>query len=288
MKPSFFHTLPQLVKRCCVHHSLRFYSSMLASKFRTFKPGEDKEDGFFFYDPKKHEQKIKNDSSMFGSKFLDFNSAKDIVEDPQEHGKIKILHLNAAHAESSLVAVGARELFAQLSFKHSVTEIDIYRDIDIPYSQEHSLAKLNILQGKGTNRDVELFLPVLSAARLLNSMDMVVISTPMWNFGPPHLLKRYIDIVVQPGVTFEDQGMTPIPGLSGRRLVIFSSAGANDPLDNLNPMLQKVFGMMGFDVQETVFIRGSKGLSTFQGLSEWTVKEAQKIASNINRDYDPS
>ena len=61
-----------------------------------------------------------------------------------------------------------------------------------------------------------------------------------------------------PGAQDEDQ--LPLPGLSGRQLVVFSSAGATYSKqsrlqDFLNPYLGQVFGLLGFDKQEFVFIQ---------------------------------
>ncbi len=36
----------------------------------------------------------------------------------------------------------------------------------------------------------------------LKSADKVVISTPMWNFSLPYRLKHYLDVVIQPGLSF--------------------------------------------------------------------------------------
>ena len=39
-------------------------------------------------------------------------------------------------------------------------------------------------------------------AEELNSSPLLVISTPMWNFSFPYVLKQYVDIAVQPGINF--------------------------------------------------------------------------------------
>ena len=47
--------------------------------------------------------------------------------------------------------------------------------------------------------DKELFQPIHSLADELNSNNILVISTPMWNLTVPYVLKQYIDMVIQPG-----------------------------------------------------------------------------------------
>ena len=36
----------------------------------------------------------------------------------------------------------------------------------------------------------------------LSLADRVLISTPMWNFSIPYKLKQWLDLIVQPGLTF--------------------------------------------------------------------------------------
>lgn len=37
-----------------------------------------------------------------------------------------------------------------------------------------------------------LFNPVLEAAESINTVDLVVVATPMWNYSVPYVLKQYI------------------------------------------------------------------------------------------------
>lgn len=143
------------------------------------------------------ELQIRFSSSMFGSKFSGSGS------DTRASERWRVLHLNASHSENSLVAFGARTLLNQLSFPHTVINVDLWQSNLLSYSVEHARAKLAILQGGGTQQDHQLFAPVLAAAELLNSVDLVIISTPMWNYSVPYTVKQYIDTVVQPGINFQ-------------------------------------------------------------------------------------
>ncbi len=63
----------------------------------------------------------------------------------------------------------------------------------------------------------------------LEAADLIVIGTPMYNYGMPSALKAWIDQVVRVGRTFSfdlARGDWPIePMLSGKRLVVLSSRG---------------------------------------------------------------
>ena len=58
--------------------------------------------------------------------------------------------------------------------------------------------------------------PILSACEELNQSDVLLISTPMWNFSVPYVLKQYLDTVLQPGFSIHDSllpdNMAMFPG----------------------------------------------------------------------------
>ena len=223
-------------------------------------------------------------SSMFGSQFP--TEENEVKSD----GKRQILHLNVSHSKESLVARGAQLFISNLDFQHSVTEMNLWKDgNNVKYSLEHSQAKMNILQGLGTPLDEELFNPVSRAAHFINSVDIVLISSPMWNYSVPYPLKQFIDTIVQPGINFCDENQTSLGDLQGRHLVVFSSAGASyddnsHVQDFLNPYLSQVFRLMGFDKQEMIFIQGTSTRSR-QELSQFTEEKAAKAALVINKHF---
>lgn len=83
--------------------------------------------------------------------------------------------------------------------------------------------------------------------------DIIVISTPMWNFSVPYVLKHYIDIIAQPGFTFKYTESGPI-GLAGNRVIYIVSTRGGDysagspaaSFDKLDPYLKQVFSFIGF------------------------------------------
>jgi FMN-dependent NADH-azoreductase len=83
--------------------------------------------------------------------------------------------------------------------------------------------------------------------------DIYVISTPMWNFGIPYVLKYYIDAIVQPGYLYHyNENGVPEGLVKGKRLVVVTSSGGdyapNTPLhscDFLEPYLRTIFTFVG-------------------------------------------
>lgn len=81
--------------------------------------------------------------------------------------------------------------------------------------------------------------------------DAYLISTPMWNFNIPYLLKQYIDIIVQPKYLFRytDKG---VEGLAkNKKMLVITSRGGDysseqmRPYDTQEPYLRAIFGFVG-------------------------------------------
>ena len=91
-----------------------------------------------------------------------------------------------------------------------------------------------------------------SIARFMKA-DAYVISTPLWNFGVPYVLKYYIDAIVQPGYLYRfSQSGVPEGLVKGKRMIVVTSSGgdysAASPLhtfDFLEPYLRTVFNFVG-------------------------------------------
>lgn len=87
--------------------------------------------------------------------------------------------------------------------------------------------------------------------------DVIVLGSPMYNYGVPAQLKAWIDQIVRIGRTFSfdlDRGDTPIePILSGKTLVLLSSSGegglamgeANAAKNHLQPHLMTIAPYLG-------------------------------------------
>lgn len=99
----------------------------------------------------------------------------------------------------------------------------------------------------------EAFDRILATIVRLKAADKVVVSSGMWNFGPPYRLKHWVDLVVQAGHTF---GFDPARGyyglLEGRRVTLLLATGSDfadphlAPMDMLTPYLRGIFGFIGF------------------------------------------
>ena len=74
-------------------------------------------------------------------------------------------------------------------------------------------AKYAILHGQPhTTEQAQAWRHVEDVIARFKAPDWYLFSLPMWNFGLPYVLKHYIDVLVQPGLTFS---YSPSEGYSG-------------------------------------------------------------------------
>lgn len=96
----------------------------------------------------------------------------------------------------------------------------------------------------------------------LLASDLLVIATPMWNFGIPSLLKAWIDLVVRPGRTFNyaDSGVVGLAKGKKAILVLASGGVFTDgpwkPWDFVEPYLRTILRFIGIESVQTVRVEG--------------------------------
>lgn len=81
-------------------------------------------------------------------------------------------------------------------FEHPLPEFDA----EAAGQKMQHIAQL--MRGEKGVAPVGKWAAVVAEIERLKSADKVVISTPMWNFSLPYRLKHYLDVVIQPGLSF--------------------------------------------------------------------------------------
>lgn len=128
--------------------------------------------------------------------------------------------------------------------------------------------------------------PVVTLSDLLiaelNAADEVVVSSPLYNFGPPTPLKAYLDHVVRFGHTFTQnengyQGM-----LRGKSVCLLTACGGVAGADFQGPLLQTVFRFIGFERVEWIALEGT---SLGDGQLPQNLAHAQ---AQINTWFEPA
>ena len=143
----------------------------------------------------------------------------------------------------------------------------IYRDLNasrIPYMDNDWIA--GVYAPPDAERTAEMQKALALSAELiaeLQAADVLLVSTPMYNFTIPAVLKSWIDYVVRPGYTFR---LAPgWPGMLANkkaRLIVVSrdsyDAGEPSEADDLvTPVLRKALSFMGINDVGVVRAGGS-------------------------------
>jgi FMN-dependent NADH-azoreductase len=194
-----------------------------------------------------------------------------------------ILHLNVGHNSNSLVTQAAKQLIDKLAFPFRLKELNLWTEPLIHYDCNYAVSKLKILKSEGSREDVEKFEPVLFMAQEMNLVDVLVISTPMWNYSIPYVLKQYIDIVIQPGINFtQSPGSPPKPVRGDRPFILFTSSGGkvDKETDFMAPYLKAIFAMVGFDNFENIHVSGMSSSRPEEILQERISDLAQILANH--------
>ncbi len=96
----------------------------------------------------------------------------------------------------------------------------------------------------------------------LLASDLVVIATPMWNFGIPSALKAWIDLVVRPGRTFQYVGDGVLGLAKGKKAILVIASGGVfteepwKPWDFVEPYLRQILGFIGIDDVQSIRVEG--------------------------------
>jgi FMN-dependent NADH-azoreductase len=115
-------------------------------------------------------------------------------------------------------------------------------------------AKYRYLHGENpTSAELAPWKPVVATIEAFKSADKYVFSVPMWNFSIPYRLKQYIDVLVQPGLTFSYTPEEGYKGLvTGKPALIVCARGGQYPegtdyaaMDMQTPYLKLILGFIG-------------------------------------------
>ena len=203
----------------------------------------------------------------------------------------KILHIIASpRGERSASITVAKEFLAAYQAKHpgdTVETLDLWKADLPPFDGDTIDAKYALFSGSNfTAAQQEAWNAVVRIAEDFKSADKFVFSLPMWNFGIPYQLKHYIDLLVQPGLTFSfspDKGYAGL--VTGKTAVaIYARAGAYGPgtgmeaYDFQSKYLKAILGFVGVVDLKEIFVEGT---AMNKDAVEAGKKQAQETAANF-------
>jgi len=124
----------------------------------------------------------------------------------------------------------------------------------------------------------------------LQQADLIVIASPMYNFGISSTLKSWFDHVLRAGVTFRYTEAGPEGLLKGKRTVViesragFYSEGAGAIMDGQEPHIRAMLGFVGLD--DVTYVRAEK-LAFGPDVAGAVIEEAAEALGLIARDALP-
>jgi FMN-dependent NADH-azoreductase len=180
-----------------------------------------------------------------------------------------LLHIVASPRDDSYstrLAAAFLDTYRQSAPEDRIETLDLFRAEIPPFCAPAAKAKYALIAGQAAHDEAErAWQPVLEAINHFKRFDKYLLSSPMWNFGIPYRLKQYIDVIVQPALTF---GHSPEKGYSGlvtgRPLMlllarggVYSSGNPLETFDFQESYLRAIFGFIGFTDIRTAAIQGT-------------------------------
>jgi FMN-dependent NADH-azoreductase len=169
----------------------------------------------------------------------------------------KLLHLACSPRADSESAAGARvflDHFRKARPDWDIDLMDLWHDHLPEFSGAIMEAKYARLNGQAfTDAQRDGFAAAERIALRLALADRVLISTPMWNFSIPYKLKQWLDVIIQPGLTFRfDPAQGYLPLLKDRPTVVILASGSDfvtgmnrGRIDMATPYLREALRFIG-------------------------------------------
>lgn len=146
--------------------------------------------------------------------------------------------------------------------KNEVKTLDLW-DFNLPeFDGNHINAKYKVLHGENpTNEEAKAWDEISKIVDLFKDADSYLFSIPMWNFSIPYKLKHFIDVITQPGLTFNFSPETGYEGLvTGKPItVIYARGGEYSSVETATMDFQKTYmelflGFIGFQDIKTILV----------------------------------
>jgi FMN-dependent NADH-azoreductase len=124
-------------------------------------------------------------------------------------------------------------------------------------------------------------------AEQFRQADALILTMPMWNGGPPAIMKAWIDQVINPGIAYEQtaEGMKPLHQL--RKVVLLVASGdvykEGDSRDGITPVINNAFGSIGVTDIEVAWADGQNALVYPDSVErkQLAIEAAEEIAEDL-------
>jgi FMN-dependent NADH-azoreductase len=176
----------------------------------------------------------------------------------------RLLHIVASPREDKSRTLQISKVFLDSFLKaHQdwiIDELNLAKEQLPQLTMKSVSGKYVLLSGKelfGSLKDS--WAEIVQQIERFKTADFFLISTPMWNFNIPYMLKHYIDLIVQPKYLFQYNDKGVAEGLvKNKKMVIIASRGGRyegkeKGFDFQEPYMRMIFNFVG--IMDIEFIK---------------------------------
>jgi len=175
----------------------------------------------------------------------------------------RILHLEgsprADRSGSSQLATWFLDAYRKMNPDDTIETLNVF-EADVPrFDADAAHAKFApIFQEDVSPEQAAIWDAVKAQIEHFDASDKIVVSCPMWNYSVPWAMKAYMDVIMQPILTFgyDFEKMIHVGMLRNRPVQLLltrSSTPIGVPYDFQLPYLRHFFGAMGLnDIRQIV------------------------------------
>ena len=188
---------------------------------------------------------------------------------------------SSARKEGSTSRALAKKLLNKI--KKPEDEV-IYRDLndEMVFVSNLTESGMNIDEKDQTENHKKMFELSDTLVKELKDSDIIIISAPIYNYGPPATLKAWSDLAARVGETFKFKSNGRREGLlkNKRAYLVITSGGTklNSKEDFLTPWLKFILNFFG--IEKIDIICADQMALDY----EKSIKDAEKQIENISRD----
>ena len=207
-----------------------------------------------------------------------------------------LLYIKASPMENRSYSNRTAEAFLEAYIKanpdDSIEALDLWKTDLPPFDFIAAEGKYKVMRGKDhTEEEKKAWGKIIKTAEHFKSFDKVLLSVPMWNFSIPYRLKHYLDVIVQPGLTFSfspEKGYTGL--VTGKPIQLIAARGGAykegteaEVLDSQLSYLKLIFGFIGFSDIRTITVEPT--LAGGPDAAEVALKSSIKLAEAEGKNF---
>lgn len=180
-----------------------------------------------------------------------------------------VLYIKASprgyRSHSISVADAFMETYQETNVTDLVTTKNLFEEELPPFDGPALQASYNVMRGLTHDQEqIKAWRIVQNYVDELKACSKIVMAVPMWNFSIPYRLKHYLDLVVQPGLSFgvnesgyfgiiEDKPVFIVYARGGQ----YPSGSAAAGMDHQRPYLEMILNFMGLKDLRSVCVEGT-------------------------------